>query len=744
MKTESKVSRLWSEERTSVDVRLPAGKSIAQHDRISAMTHAEQIATLLHVKPSQVTAVINLLDEDNTVPFIARYRKEMTGSLDDEQIRIIADELVRLRALDDRRTTILTSIEEQGKLTDELRESINAADTMTALEDLYAPYKKKRRTRAMIAREKGLEPLAEMILQQPTKGSPEQLAAKFLNDQVTNVAEALQGARDIIAEMISDNANVRATVREKALKFSKIRVEKIADAVDEKTVYQSYYVFEQRVDRLMPHQVLAITRGEKEGVLRVHVDIAERDWLDAVQAEYEPDILSPLSEQLELAMQDSAERLLLPAIERDVRREKGETADNHAIQVFANNLRALLSQPPLANHVILGLDPGFRTGCKVAVVDSTGKLLDTGTIYPHEPKNDWNGAINTLQDMINRHHVTLITIGNGTASRETEKLAAELTKNAPKTKYLIVNEAGASVYSASALARQEFPELDVSIRGAVSIARRAQDPLAELVKIDPKSIGVGLYQHDVDQTALAHALDGVVESVVNRVGVDVNTASPALLTHVAGIGPKLATNIVAYRDVNGPFKSRTELRKVTGLGPKAFEQAAGFMRIPNGKNPLDASAIHPESYEIAKSLLVLAGLSVDSTISERVAALESLTAKSSSEALAQQLNCGVPTLKDILEQLVRPGRDPRTDAPLPILRSDVLKAEDLVTGMQLKGTVRNVVDFGAFVDIGIKQDGLLHRTQIPFGTVLKVGDIIDVEILKIENERGRIGLGWVK
>jgi uncharacterized protein len=708
------------------------------------MTHAEQIASQLNVKPSQVTAVINLLDEDNTVPFIARYRKEMTGSLDDEQIRIIADELIRLRALDERRTAILASIEEQGKLTDELREGINAALTMTALEDLYAPYKKKRRTRAMLAREKGLEPLAELILTQSAEGSPEELAKQFLNDQVTDVAEALQGARDIVAETISDNANVRSVVREKALKFSKIRVEKIKDAVDEKTVYESYYEFETRVDSLRPHQTLAITRGEKEGILRVHVDVLERDWLDAVQAEFEQDIISPFAEQLELAMRDSAERLLLPAIERDVRREKGELADNHAIQVFANNLRALLSQPPLAQHVIMGIDPGFRTGCKVAVVDATGKLVDTGTIYPHEPKNDWKGAINTLQDMINRHHVTLITIGNGTASRETEKLAAELTRQAPQTKYLIVNEAGASVYSASALARQEFPDLDVTIRGAVSIARRAQDPLAELVKIDPKSIGVGLYQHDVDQNALAHALDGVVESVVNRVGVDVNTASPALLTHVAGIGPKLATNIVAHRDANGPFKSRTALRKVTGLGPKAFEQSAGFMRIQNGSDPLDASAIHPESYDIAKALLARAGLSAGSPLNERISALEALTSKTSHEALAQELNCGVPTLKDILEQLVRPGRDPRTDAPLPILRSDVLKAEDLVTGMQLKGTVRNVVDFGAFIDIGIKQDGLLHRTQIPAGTVLKVGDILNVEILKIENERGRIGLGWVK
>ena len=706
------------------------------------MTHAEQIASQINAKPSQVTAVINLLDEDNTVPFIARYRKEMTGSLDDEQIRVIADELIRLRALDERRASVLASIDEQGKLTEELRDRINAAITMTGLEDLYAPYKKKRRTRAMAAREKGLEPLADLIIEQPTQGSPEKMAEKFLNDQVADVSEALQGARDIVAERISDNANVRATVREKALKFSKLRAEKIKDAVDEKAVYQSYYEFEGRVDRLQPHQILAIARGEKEGILRVHVDVPERDWLDAIQAEFEQDILSPFADQLAMAIQDSAERLLLPAIERDVRREKGERADNHAIQVFANNLRALLSQPPLAHHVILGIDPGFRTGCKVAVVDSTSKLLDTGTIYPHEPRNDWKGAIDSLQDLINRHHVTLITIGNGTASRETEKLVSELTRSAPQTKYLIVNEAGASVYSASALARQEFPDLDVTIRGAVSIARRAQDPLAELVKIDPKSIGVGLYQHDVDQTSLTHALDGVVESVVNKVGVDVNTASPALLTHVSGVGPKLAGNIVAYRDANGPFQSRAALRKVTGFGAKAFEQAAGFMRIQNGTNPLDASAIHPESYEIAKALLDRAELSFDSQLRERISALNRLTTQTSPDVLAGELNCGVPTLKDILEQLVRPGRDPRTDAPLPILRSDVLKTEDLVTGMQLKGTVRNVVDFGAFVDIGIKQDGLLHRTQIPNGTLLKVGDIIDVEILKIEPERGRIGLGW--
>ena len=713
------------------------------------MTHAEQIASQLNVKPSQVTAVINLIDEGNTVPFIARYRKEMTGSLDDEQIRIIADELIRLRGLDERRTSILASIEEQGKLTDELRESINAALSMTALEDLYAPYKKKRRTRAMLAREKGLEALAELILKQDS-GSPEELAKQFINEQVPSIEEALQGARDIVAETISDNANVRAVTREKALKDSTVRAEKIEKAVDEKNVYESYYNFSIRVDRIQPHQILAITRGEKEGVLRVHVNVPERDWLNAIQTEFEEDIISPFAEQLELAIQDSAERLLLPAIERDVRREKGEAADNHAIQVFATNLRALLCQAPLANQVVLGLDPGFRTGCKVAVVDATGKLLDTGTIYPHEPRKDWAGSINTLQDMINRHHVTLITIGNGTASRETEKLAAELIRDIrpsnlkPATKYLIVNEAGASVYSASALARAEFPDLDVTIRGAVSIARRAQDPLAELVKIDPKSIGVGMYQHDVDQTALTHALDGVVESVVNNVGVDLNTASSALLTHVAGIGPKLANNIVTHRDTNGPFKSRAALRKVAGLGPKAYEQAAGFMRIRNGANPLDGSAIHPESYTIAESILSRAALTAASPLSDRVPALESLASKISLDILAKELNCGVPTLKDILEQLVRPGRDPRADTPAPILRSDVLKTEDLLTGMQLKGTVRNVVDFGAFVDIGVKGDGLLHKSQIPHGTILKVGDIIDVDIQKIETERGRISLGWVK
>ncbi len=710
------------------------------------MSYAETIANQLNVRPNQVEAAIRLLDEGNTVPFIARYRKEMTGTLDDEQVRIVADEVVRLRAIDERRATILVSIEEQGKLTDELRTAIHAAETTTALEDLYAPYKPNRRTRAMIAREKGLEGLANHILNQTiTQRSIEDIIKEsYLSEQVTTVAEALQGARDIVAETISDNAEVRQSTREKALKFAKITVEKVEDAMDEKRVYESYYAFEGRVDRLQPHQILALNRGEKEGILRVRVHIDERDWRTAVENVFEADILSPFADELVLAEEDAASRLLLPSIERDVRRELSEKADGHAINVFATNLRALLGQPPLAGHTTLGIDPGFRTGCKVAVVDPTGKLLDTGTIYPHAPKNDWVGALTALEDMINRHHVTLITIGNGTASRETERLAAELTRNTQHVKYLIVNEAGASVYSASALARQEFPDLDVSIRGAVSIARRAQDPLAELVKIDPKSIGVGLYQHDVDQAALTHALDGVVENVVNNVGVDVNTASSALLTHVAGVGPKLATSIVSYRDENGQFKSRAELRKISGLGPKAFEQSAGFMRIRDGDEPLDASAIHPESYSVARAVLERAGLQPGSPLTERKPALDALLAKTPLEKLAAELNCGLPTLKDILEQLLRPGRDPRADTPAPILRSDVLNMEDLAVGMTLKGTVRNVVDFGAFVDIGVKQDGLLYRTQIPFGTVIKVGDIIDVEILKIETERGRISLGWVK
>jgi uncharacterized protein len=709
------------------------------------MMLTDQIASELHIRPAQVAAAVELIDAGNTLPFIARYRKEMTGSLDEEQIRSLSELLDKLRALDKQRETVLKIIEEQGKLTHELREQILQAKTLSALDDLYQPYRPKRRTRASIAREQGLQGLADWILQQPqTRTSLEQIARPFLNAQVPTLEDAWAGARDIVAETISDAAEVRRVTREKAFAWGRLTSEKIKDSPDERKVYEVYYQFECGVDRLRPHQVLALNRGEVEKVLRVGLLIPERDWRAAVEAVFRPNRLSLLAPQLALAIDDAAERLLLPAIERDVRRSLTEKAEAHAIQVFATNLRALLSQPPLAGQVVLGIDPGYRTGCKLAVVDPTGKVLVTGAIYPHEPQKERDKSLKIVAELVKTYHISLVAIGNGTASRESEQLAADLIRTqAPDLKYLIVNEAGASVYSASSLARNELPGMDVSLRGAVSIARRVQDPLAELVKIDPQSIGVGLYQHDVDQKLLAHSLAGVVESVVNQVGVDVNTASPALLTYVAGIGPKLAAKIVEHRDQNGAFFERESLRKVPGLGPKAFEQSAGFLRIRDGKNPLDSSAIHPESYPVAEAVLKSGAITLQAPPDRRKAALDALTVKTPLEKLAREYNTGVPTLRDILEQLVRPGRDPRLDAPLPILRSDVLSMEDLVSGMRLKGTVRNVVDFGVFVDIGVKQDGLLHRSQLPAGTLLQVGDVIDVEIQKVEIERGRISLGWV-
>ncbi len=709
------------------------------------MTYEEKISKLLNVQPSRVAAAVRLLDEGNTIPFIARYRKEMTGTLDEEQLRQVQEHLSRLRTLDERRDTILASIAEQGKLTSELREAILGAETLTGLEDLYLPYRPKRRTRASIAKEKGLQGLADLILAQPLRGpAPAEAAAAYLNEQVPDVESALAGARDIAAETISDHAEVRAQIRSKAMQGGTLLCEKVEGAEDPKQVFQLYYAYEARVERLRPHQVLAINRGEREKVLKVRMEMPERDWLAPIQNYFRVERRSPFAAQLEEAIRDAGERLLLPAIERDVRRSLSETADQHAIQVFASNLRALLSQPPMLGQVVLGIDPGFRTGCKVAVVDETGKLLATDTIYPHEPQKRTKEALETLRQLVERYGVTLITIGNGTASRESEQLVAQLTRDRAGLHYLIVNEAGASVYSASPLARAEMPTLDVSLRGAVSIARRAQDPLAELVKIDPKSIGVGLYQHDVDQGQLADSLTAVVESVVNRVGVDVNTASPALLTYVAGIGPKLAEKIVAFREENGPFQNRQQIKKVSGLGAKAFEQSAGFLRIRSGDTPLDASAIHPESYAAAKAVMQRAGITVETPAAEKKAALDQLRKAQPMAELAAQLNAGVPTLEDIFEQLVRPGRDPRQDLPVPILRSDVLSMEDLTPGMNMKGTVRNVVDFGAFVDIGVKQDGLLHRSQVPAWVMLQVGDIIDVQILGVETERGRISLKWVE
>jgi uncharacterized protein len=746
------------------------------------LSYPTRIAAKLQLAEHRVVVTVQLLDEGNTLPFIARYRKEMTGGLDEEQIRAVEQMLASLRALDERRATILASIREQEKLTPALEAQLLAAETLTALEDLYQPYRPKRRTRASIARERGLQPLADLILTQPRKGDPPDAAAHtFLSEAVPTINDALAGARDIAAESISDHAEVRRQTREKAMRFATLTATRIEGSADEKGVYTLYYDFASRIDRLKPYQVLALNRGEAQKVLRLAVDILERDWRQSIQRVFPDHPLSPWSEQLKQAAEDGAKRLLLPAIERDIRSTLSESADAHAIHVFAANLRGLLTQPPLVGHIVLGLDPGFRTGCKVVVVDASGKVLESTTIYPHPPQKQQREALATLAALVRRHGVTLISIGNGTASRETEQLAAELIRSleskrleigrlesgrladkaqspisnrpiaqspnpsishSPILHYLIVNEAGASVYSASPLARAELPDLDVSLRGAVSIARRVQDPLAELVKIDPKSIGVGLYQHDVNQKALAGALDGVVESVVNQVGVDVNTASPALLTYVAGIGPKLAGNIVAYRNENGAFATRAAVKKVSGLGPKAFEQAAGFLRVRDGNEPLDASAIHPESYAVARQVLKLAGVTMHTPVTERLAKLDALRQRKPLAALAAELESGAPTLIDIFAQLVRPGRDPREDVPPPILRSDVLALEDLAAGMKLQGTVRNVVDFGAFVDIGVKQDGLLHRSQIPHGQQLGVGDIIEVEIVTIDKERGRIGLGW--
>jgi protein Tex len=707
-------------------------------------TYPAAIAQELNVNKNQIQAVIKLLDDGSTVPFIARYRKEATGELDEEQIRQTEKQLDRLRKLDARRGVILNSITQQGKMTSDLEKRIRESKIVTELEDLYQPYKQKRRTRAAIARENNLQTMANLILAQPVKREkPEDIALNYITEKVRSVEDVLSGARDIAAEAISEHVEIRQKTRQKAFKWGVIKSQKITSAADERQTYETYYEYENRVDRLRPHQTLAINRGEKDKVLRVSVDIAERDWHNVILEYFLPLSKSPYCEQLQMAIRDSAERLILPAIQRDVRRELTERAEVHAINVFASNLKSLLSQPPIADQVVMGIDPGFRTGCKVVVVDKTGRLLDTATIYPHNSPQKQTEALQELRRLVGNHQVTLVVIGNGTASRETERLIIELIREHQGLQYLIASEAGASVYSASPLARAELPQLDVSIRGAVSIARRVQDPLAELVKIDPKAIGVGMYQHDVNQTDMSQALHGVVESVVNKVGVDLNTASPALLAYVAGIGPKLADNIVSFRDKNGEYKNRNQIKAVKGLGGKAFEQSAGFLRIRKGENHLDESAIHPESYHIATQVLTEAGLVSNDSFEARTKAIQLLQIKVPVEQLAKQYGCGAPTMKDILDQLVQPGRDPRAELPKPILRTDLLTMEDLKLGLQVQGTVRNVVDFGAFVDIGVKQDGLLHRSQIPMGVSLQVGVILTVEILKVEIDRGRISLRYV-
>jgi protein Tex len=754
--------------------RLPPPKGSVMPLTDSELTAA--IAAELGLRPEQVGRTIALFDEGNTIPFVARYRKEVTGGLDEEQLRAVAARAEYLRNLADRKRAVLESIAEQDKLTDDLRARIEAAPTLQEVEDLYLPYRPKRRTRATVARERGLGPLAEMILaQEATTGTPALYAANFVSEEVPTVEEALAGARDIVAEVTAEDAEARGIVRRAFLADAVLASRQAKGANDPDGKYRLYYEYAERLAAMPPHRVLAVNRGEREGVLQVSVETGDDAIVAALQRRVlrRPDAV--FRGELLAAVADGYQRLMRPSIEREARAARTEAAEAHAIRVFGANLRQLLLQPPLRGVRVLAIDPGFRTGSKVAVVDETGRYLDSVTIYPHEPQKRWAEAKYTLAERVARHGVGVVAIGNGTASRETEALVAEaIAEGLPEShvgrmKYIRVSEAGASVYSASKLAGSELPQLDVSIRGAVSIARRLQDPLAELVKIDPKSIGVGLYQHDVNQKALAEALDAVVESAVNYVGVDANTASPALLRYVAGIGPRLAAAIVAHRDANGPFARRCDLIKVKGLGAKAFQQAAGFLKVVGdglsarrcvacnasqaeglaGDEPLDNTFIHPESYPACYALLGRMGLTGrEAGLARRVhegwAALR--TEGVSEASLAAELGIGVPTLQDMVANLLKPGRDPREDLPAPILRTDVLKMEDLREGMMLKGTVRNVVDFGAFVDIGVKQDGLVHVSQMaeryvrdPL-EVVSVGDIVDVRVISVDLERGRIGL----
>ncbi|MDQ7054585.1 MAG: Tex family protein [candidate division KSB1 bacterium] len=711
------------------------------------------IAEELGISEKQVQSTIALLDDENTVPFIARYRKEVTGGLDEEQIRAIEDRIRYLRILEDRKQTVLKSIEEQGKLTDELREKIEAATRLQEVEDLYLPYKPKRRTRATIAKEKGLEPLAKrMWEQQDIEGDPLQIAAEFIDEEkgVASAEEALAGAMDIIAEWVSDDADVRKLVREMTWEQGMLVSEaKDPDNVD---VYEIYAEFRDALKKMVPYRTLAINRGEREGFLRVKIEAPADDILARLYKQFITNPQSIFLDELKAAIADSYQRLVAPAIERELRNRLTEEAEEHAIKIFAENLRNLLLQPPVKGHIIMGIDPGYRTGCKVAVIDETGKYLEGDTIYPHEPKNRWDYSKIQLKTLIEKYNVTTIAIGNGTASRETEQLVAEVIAEMPErqVQYTIVNEAGASVYSASPLAREEFPDLDAAQRGNISIARRLLDPLAELVKIDPKSIGVGLYQHDVNQTNLATALDRVVESAVNSVGVNLNTASVALLRYVSGLRKSLAENIVAYRNEHGRFRNRQELLQVKGMGPRVFTQCAGFLRIPDSDIFFDSTAIHPESYEAAEKFLARLGMKPEDARGKGHLVKSKLKELGKSvPELAEEIGVGIPTLEDIIDAIEKPDRDPRDDMPKPIFRSDVLKMEDLRPGMILKGTVRNVVDFGAFVDIGVKQDGLVHKSQMARRYVkdpldiVKVGDVIEVKILSVDVERGRIGLSMV-
>ena len=708
----------------------------------------QKITEELGVKLWQVEAAVKLIDEGNTIPFIARYRKEATGTLDDEQLRKLYERLVYLRNLEEKKEQVLASIEEQGKLTEELKKQILEAQTQVVVEDLYRPYRPKRRTRATIAKEKGLEPLATLITLQKTKESLEEVAKQYINEEkgVANVQEALEGARDIIAENISDEANYRSWIRKQTMQKGHI----ISSAKDEKaeSVYENYYEFDEPVNRLAGYRTLALNRGEKEKFLTVKIEAPQEDILRYLEKKIIHGENLSTTQILKEAIEDSYKRLIAPAIEREIRGELTEKAEDGAIEVFGKNLEQLLMQPPIVGHTVLGWDPAFRTGCKLAVVDPTGKVVDTTVIYPTAPTTPQKiqAAKDTLKRLIAKYNISLISVGNGTASRESEMIIVDLLKEIPqKVQYIIVNEAGASVYSASKLATEEFPNFDVGQRSAASIARRLQDPLAELVKIDPKSIGVGQYQHDMNQKKLNDTLSGVVESCVNRVGVDLNTASAPLLSYISGITSAIAKNIVTYREEQGRFETRKQLLKVAKLGPKAFEQCAGFLRIQNGKNPLDATSVHPESYEAAEKLLKKQGFTTEDICAGKLAGL-SLTIKDYKK-LAEELEIGEITLRDIVKELEKPGRDPRDEMPKPILRTDVLEMKDLKEGMILKGTVRNVIDFGAFVDIGVHQDGLVHISQMTNKKFIKhplevvsVGDIVDVKVMSVDLKKKRIQL----
>lgn len=711
------------------------------------MDYSKVLSQQFQIKEEYANNIISLLDDGNTIPFIARYRKEMHGSMDDQLIREFSEKLEYLRSLDKRREEIRTLIGGQEKLTDEISLALDKAETLSELEDIYRPYRPKRKTRASVAKEKGLEPLAEIILKQESKCDPVAVAEEYIDEEkgVANVEDALQGAMDIIAETVSDNAEIRKRIRNLANVNGVIS--SVAVDAEKDSVYRQYYDYKEPVKKIADHRLLAVNRGEKEGFLKVSVEMDTERPLNSIAKVMITNPACACADIVKTACEDAYTRLIFPSIEREIRNDLTENACENSMKVFGVNLRQLLMQPPVKGKTVLGLDPGYRTGCKVAVVDGTGKVLDTAVIYPTHSEVKVKESKQKLLQLIKKHNVDIISIGNGTASKETEMFAADAIKEADHpVYYMVVSEAGASVYSASKLAAKELPQLDLTLRSAVSIARRLQDPLAELVKIEPKAIGVGQYQHDMPQKRLGETLDGVVEGCVNSVGADLNTASPALLSRISGLNSTVCNNIVAYREENGAFNSRAELKKVPKLGPKAFEQCAGFLRVPESKNPLDNTGVHPESYKSAKELLALLDYS-DKEIKEgKFTDLANRVAAKGTKSLADTLKIGLPTLDDIVKELSKPGRDPRDELPAPMLRSDILDIKDLKPDMVLKGTVRNVIDFGAFIDIGVHQDGLVHISQIcdkyikhP-SEVLKVGDVVDVKIISVDPEKNRISL----